>query len=69
VYSKSYSLYYAFFTFAYVLALAPPGHSGSEAAHRGSEILIGIGILVVGLAILHAAGNWLSARYPDPELA
>jgi hypothetical protein len=69
VYSKSYWLYYAFFTFAYVLALAPPGHAGSEAAHRGSEILIGIGILVVGLAILHAAGNSLSARYPDPELA
>ena len=69
VYSKSYWLYYALFTFAYVLALAPPGHAGSEAAHRGSEILIGIGILVVGLAIVHALGNWLSKRYPDPELA
>jgi MFS family permease len=68
-YSKSYWLYYALFTFAYVLALAPPGHAGSEAAHRGSEILIGIGILVVGLAIVHALGTWLSERYPDPELA
>jgi MFS family permease len=68
-YSKSYWLYYALFTFAYVLVLAPPGHAGSEAAHRGSEILIGIGILVVGLAVIHALGNWLSERYPDPELA
>jgi uncharacterized membrane protein YccC len=68
-FSKAYWLYYALFTFALVLALAPPGHAGSEAAHRGSEILIGIGILVVGLAIVHALGNWLSERYPDPELA
>jgi hypothetical protein len=68
-YSKQYWLYYALFTFALVLALAPPGHAGSEAAHRGSEILIGTGILVVGLAIVHALGNWLSERYPDPELA
>jgi hypothetical protein len=37
--------------------------------HRGSEILIGIGILVVGLAILHPLGNWLAKRYPEPELA
>jgi hypothetical protein len=69
VYSKIYWLYYALFTFALVLALAPPGHAGSEAAHRGSEILTGTGILVVGLAIVHALGNWLSKRYPDPELA
>ena len=68
-YSKKYWLFYALFTFALVLALAPPGHAGSEAAHRGSEILIGIGILVVGLAIIHALGNWLSERYPDPALA
>jgi Fusaric acid resistance protein-like len=68
-YKKQYWLYYALFTFALVLALAPPGHAGSEAAHRGSEILIGTGILVVGLAIAHALGNWLAERYPDPELA
>jgi hypothetical protein len=54
---------------AIVLVLAPPGQAGSEAAHRGSEILIGIGILIVGLAIIHALGTWLSKRYPDPELA
>jgi Fusaric acid resistance protein-like len=69
VFSKLYWLYYALFTFALVLVLAPPGHAGSEAGHRGSEILIGIGILVVGLAIIHALGNWLSKRYPEPELA
>ena len=69
MYSKKYWLFYALFTFALVLALAPPGHAGSEAEHRGSEILIGIGILVVGLAIIHALGNWLSKRYPDPALA
>ena len=68
-YRKSYWLYYALFTFALVLALAPPGHAGSEASHRGSEILIGIGILVIGLAIIHALGSWLSERYPDPALA
>jgi len=45
------------------------GHAGSEAAHRGSEILIGIGILVVGLAILYPLAAWLSKRYPQPELA
>jgi hypothetical protein len=68
-YSKKYWLYYALFTFALVLALAPPGHAGAEAAHRGSEILVGTAILVVGLAIAHALGDWLSERYPDPELA
>jgi uncharacterized membrane protein YccC len=68
VYSKKYWPFYALFTFAFVLALAPPGHAGSEASHRGSEILIGIGILVIGLAIVHALGTWLSERYPEPEL-
>jgi hypothetical protein len=69
VYSESYWLFYALFTFALVLALAPPGDAGSEAAHRGSEILIGTGILVVGLAIVKALGDWETERYSDPELA
>ena len=69
VYAKRYWLYYALFTFALVLALAPPGHAGSEAAQRGSEILIGTGILVVGLAIVRALGDWQTERRPDPELA
>ena len=57
------------YTFGLVLVLSPPGQAGSEAVHRGSEILIGIGILVVGLAILHPLGTWLAKRYPEPELA
>jgi len=65
----SYWLYYAFLTFAIILALSPPGHLGTEAAHRGSEILAGIAILVVALAIMHALGTWLSQHYPQPELA
>lgn len=69
VHSKSYWLFYAMYTFALVLALAPPGHAGTEAAHRGSEILIGIAILLVGLAIVDALSDWLSERYPDPALA
>jgi hypothetical protein len=35
----------------------------------GSEILVGIGILVVGLAILGPLASWLSKRYPEPVLA
>ena len=66
---KRYWLYYAFWTFAVILALSPPGQVGTEAAHRGSEILVGIGILVVALAIMHALGNWLNKHYPQPELA
>ena len=68
-YKKRYWLYYALFTFALVLALSPPGDVGDEAAHRGSEILIGIGVLVVGLVVLHALGRWLAKREPMPVLA
>lgn len=68
-YKKSYWRYYSLFTFALVLALSPPGHVGAEAAQRGSEILIGIGVLVVGLGVLHALGRWLAKREPVPVLA
>jgi hypothetical protein len=64
-----YWLYYGLFTFGLVLVLSPPGQAGSEAAHRGFEILAGIGILVVGLTILYPLAAWLSKRYPEPELA
>jgi hypothetical protein len=67
--SKKYWLCSVLFAFALVLALAPPSHAGLEAAQRGAEILTGTGILVVGRAIVHALGIWLSERYPDPELA
>jgi Fusaric acid resistance protein-like len=66
---KTYWLYYGLFTFSLVLALSAPGHVGTEAAHRGSEILVGIGILVVGLAVINAAAGWLAKHYPQPELA
>jgi Fusaric acid resistance protein-like len=66
---NKYWLYYGLYTFGLVLLLSPPGHAGAEAAHRGSEILIGIAILVVGLAILYPLSTWLSKRYPEPELA
>jgi hypothetical protein len=68
-YKKNYVLYYSLFTFALVLALSPPGDVGQEAVHRSAEILIGIGILVIGLAVLAPLGDWLSKRYPQPELA
>ena len=66
---KRYWLYYGFYTFALVLVLSPPGQTGSEAEHRGFEILAGIAILAVGLAILYPLGAWLAKRYPEPELA
>jgi hypothetical protein len=66
---KRYWLYYGFWTFAIILALSPPGEVGTEAARRGSEILAGIGILVVALVIMHVLSTWLAKRYPQPELA
>ena len=68
-YNKSYWIYDSLYTFAFVLALSSPGNVGTEAAHPGSEILIGIGLLVVGLAVVHARGGWLAKRYPEPVLA
>jgi hypothetical protein len=46
-----------------------PGKVGTEAAHRSAEILAGIGILVVALAILQPLSTWLAKRYPIPELS
>ena len=66
--SKTYWLSYGLYTFSIILALSAPGHVGTEAAHRGSEILGGIGILVVGLALIHALDNWLTKRHPRFEL-
>jgi hypothetical protein len=67
--AKRYWLMYGLYTFSLVLLLATPGHVGYEAEERGVQILVGIGILVVGLAIVHALGQWLRRRYPQPELA
>lgn len=66
---KSYWRYYALYTFALILVLSPPGQIGAEAAHRGTEILIGIGVLVAGLAVLDSLGRWLAKHDPEPVLA
>jgi hypothetical protein len=66
---KTYWLYYGLYTFALVLALAAPAQVGSEAKERGFEILAGIGLLVVGLAIVHTVAARLSESDPQPELA
>ena len=67
--AKRYWLMYGIYTFSLVLLLAAPGHVGYEAEERGLQILVGIGILVAGLALVHALGRWLQKRYPQPELA
>ena len=67
--AKTYWLMYGLYTFSLVLLLAAPGEVGFEAEERGFEILVGIGILVVGLAVVHALGRWLTKRDPQPELA
>jgi hypothetical protein len=56
-FNKSYWICYILYTSAFVLAFCLPGDVGTDAAHRGSEILIGIGLL--GLAIVHTFGGWL----------
>jgi hypothetical protein len=63
------SYMYGIYTFSLVLLLAAPGRVGYEATERGFQILAGIGLLVVGLAVVHALGTWLSKRDPQPELA
>src|SRR5262249_46913808 len=68
-YRKSYTASYGLYTFSIVLALSSPGNVGTEAAHRGSEILIGIAILVVGLALIQPLATWLAKRHPEPILA
>jgi hypothetical protein len=65
VYWRMYGLY----TFALVLYLAAPDDVGFEAEERGFQILAGIAILIVGLAVLHAIADRLARRYPQPDLA
>lgn len=67
--TKTYWLMYGLITFSLVLLLATPGHVGFEAEERGFQILVGIGLLVVGLAIIHALAAWVAKRDPQPELA
>jgi hypothetical protein len=67
--AKKYWLMYGLYTFSLVLVLAAPGEVGYEAEERGVEILVGIGLLVVGLAVVTPLAGWLRERYPQPELA
>ena len=67
--AKTYWLMYGLYTFALVLALSAPGQIGAEAEKRGVEILTGIGLLVIGLAIVHSLARWQAKRHPQPELA
>jgi hypothetical protein len=60
---------YGLYTFFLVLLRAAPGQVGFGAEERGFQILAGVGLLVVGLVIIHGLGNWLSKRDPQPELA
>src|SRR5580765_6900388 len=66
---KTYWLMYGLYTFSLVLLLSAPGKVGFEAEERGVEILVGIGLLVVGLGVVHALGAREAKRDPQPELA
>jgi Fusaric acid resistance protein-like len=65
--AKTYWLMYGLYTFSLVLLLSAPGQVGFEAEERGFQILVGIGLLVGGLVVVRALGNWLSKRDPQPE--
>ena len=67
--TKTYWLMYGLYTFSLVLLLAAPGQVGFEAEERGFQILVGVGLLVVGLVVVHALAKWLAKRDPQPELA
>jgi MFS family permease len=67
--SKTYWLMYGLYTFSLVLLLAAPGQVGFEAEERGVQILVGVGLLVVGLLVVHALGTRLAKSHPQPELA
>jgi len=67
--AKTYWLMYGLYTFSLVVLLAAPGQVGFEAEERGFQILVGVGLLVVGLVIVHALGGSLAKRAPQPELA
>ena len=66
---KTYWLMYGLYTFSLVLLLSAPGKVGFEAEERGLQILVGVGLLVVGLAVVHALGAREAKRDPQPELA
>ena len=66
--AKTYWLMYGLYTFSLVMLLAAPGEVGFETEERGFQILAGVALLVVGLAVVHALANRLATRHPQPEL-
>ena len=66
--AKTYWLMYGLYTFSLVMLLAAPGQVGFEAEERGFQILAGVALLVVGLAVVHALAKRLATRDPQPEL-
>ena len=58
---------YGLYTFSLVMLLASPGEVGFEAEGRGFQILAGVVLLVLGLAVVHALATWLLKREPQPE--
>ena len=67
--AKTYWLMYGLYTFSLILLLAAPGQVGFEAEERGFQILVGVGLLVIGLFVIHALGARLTKHDPQPELA
>src|SRR6478672_11810444 len=60
---------YGLYTFSLVLFMASPGDVGFEAEERGFQILAGITLLILGLAVLLPITGRLARRYPQPALA
>ena len=67
--AKTYWLMYGLYTFSLILLLAAPGQVAFEAEERGFQILVGVGLLVVGLFVIHALGARLAKHDPQPWLA
>ena len=61
---------YGLYTFSLVLLLGlARGRRVSRVEERGVQILAGITLLILGLAVLHLITDSLARRYPQPELA
>jgi len=68
--AKTFWIMYGLYTFSVVLLLAAPtGDVAYEAGERGVQILLGVGLLVVGLLVLRALAEWLGKHDPAPELS
>jgi hypothetical protein len=65
--AKWYWLGYGIYTFSLILLLAAPGEVAYESEERGLQFLVGIGILVIGVIILHRLGGFLAKQHPQPE--